>query len=91
MSVNPSPPAAREEGWALIVPVLLTMVMSWGPPLAVNDEIGAFGAPAAAWAPVNVNVPKLVSDACWQKIKKQIWGASATHSADALASDALSG
>jgi hypothetical protein len=62
------------------------MVISCGPLLVVKEDTGSSDPPAAAWAPENAIDPKFVSLALLQKTRTQVSGASATHSAEVLAS-----
>jgi hypothetical protein len=86
MSLNASPLALRVLGWALITPLLVVMVMSWGPLLVVKDDTGCRAPPVDAWALVKLTVPKFERWVLLQKIRRHVSGASAIHSAELLAS-----
>jgi hypothetical protein len=86
MSLNPSPLELSALGWALTTPAVVVIVMSCGPLFVVKDDTGWRAPPVEAWALEKLTVPKFASWALWQKINKQMLGASATHSAELLAS-----
>lgn len=77
MSLNTEPPELRAEGWALTVPLLVSITIS----LFENALIEPVTEPPVAAAPVNLSVPKSASDASVHE-EEQISGDSAIHSAE---------
>jgi hypothetical protein len=86
VSENPSPPEVKALGFARVAPALVVIVISCGPVFVVNEETGSSDPPVEASALENAIDPKFVSLALPQKPRRQVSGASATHSAELLAS-----
>ena len=87
VSVKPSPVLLKALGTARLTPPLVFKVMSCGPLLSVNEDTGLRAPPVAASALLNAMEWKSLRWALLQKIpRKQMLGASAIHSAEALAS-----